>query len=195
MRYGMTLGELARLAGADLEISGGARRGAGRGVAPYDGARRDGSFPLRRPDPESATLESLYHYPGTCLFEGTNLCVGRGSDAPFEQVGATWLDTAAVLARVRARRLPGVDSPGDRLTPHRPGDGKYADTLVVGHPASVTDRPAYDQAVAAVHLLAAGKGGHGDRLDWTPAHFDRLAGSRVLRANRSGGGRRGWSRA
>ena len=58
-------------------------------------------LPFVPPSPNLRTLESLFHYPGTCLFEGTNLSVGRGSDAPFEQIGAPWLDTAAVLSALR----------------------------------------------------------------------------------------------
>jgi uncharacterized protein YbbC (DUF1343 family) len=126
-------------------------------------------------------VESLFHYPGLCLFEGTNLSVGRGSDAPFEQVGAPWLDTAAVLRVVRAAGLPGVEFTGISFTPARPGDGKYADTLVAGIRLRVTDRLAYDPTVTAVHLLSAIRRRHAAEFGWIPAHFDRLAGTTRLR--------------
>ena len=126
-------------------------------------------------------MESLFHYPGLCLFEGTNLSVGRGSDAPFEQIGAPWLDTAAVLRAVRAAGLPGVEFAGVGFTPTRPGDGKYADTLLAGIRLRVTDRLAYDPTVTAVHLLAAIRRRHGAEFAWIPAHFDRLAGTTRLR--------------
>ncbi len=117
MRHGLTLGEEARLARSDLGI------GVSLGVVPVDGWRRDQLFgatglPFRAPSPNLQDLEALFHYPGICLFEGTALSVGRGSDAPFHQVGAPWLDTTAVLARSRAARLPGVAFLGVTFTPH-----------------------------------------------------------------------------
>ena len=138
-------------------------------------------LPFVAPSPNLRSLESLYHYPGVCLFEGTNLSVGRGSAAPFEQVGAPWLDTATVLARVRAAALPGVRFAGVTFTPTRPGDGKYADTTLTGIRLAVTDRSTYDPTATAVHLLAAVRAVHGDRFGWIPKHFDRLAGGARLR--------------
>ena len=180
MRYGMTLGELARLADADFEIH------SKLTVVPAAGWRREmtldaAGLPFIPPSPNLRTLESLFHYPGTCLFEGTNLSVGRGSEAPFEQVGAPWLDTVAVLARIRAERLPGVAFSSVAFTPRNPGDGKYADTLLAGIRLRVTDRGAYDPTVTAVHLLAAIRTVHPDRIRWTAKQFDRLAGGSSLR--------------
>ena len=68
-----------------------------------------------------------------------------------------------------------------RFTPTRPGDGKYADTLLAGIRLRVTDRHAYDPTVAAVHLLAAVRRFHPAEFTWIPAHFDRLAGTTRLR--------------
>jgi uncharacterized protein YbbC (DUF1343 family) len=180
MRHGMTLGELARLARSDLGLT------AELGVVPVAGWRREAGLdatglPFVPPSPNLRSLESLYHYPGLCLFEGTNLSVGRGSAAPFEQIGAPWLDTAAVLARVRRAGLPGVRFGGVAFTPSKPGDGKYADTLVAGIRLETTDRAAYDPTVTAVHLLAAVRAVHPGSFAWIPAHFDRLAGGPRLR--------------
>jgi uncharacterized protein YbbC (DUF1343 family) len=186
MRYGMTLGELARLARADLGLA------TELGVVPVAGWRRPmpldaTGLPFVAPSPNLRSLESLYHYPGLCLFEGTNLSVGRGSEAPFEQIGAPWLDTAAVLARVRAAALPGVRFAGVTFTPRQPGEGKYADTLLVGIRLQVTDRNVYDPTATAVHLLAAVRAVHRDRFAWIPRHFDRLAGGALLRQQIDGG--------
>ena len=180
MRHGLTLGELARLARADLGIPGELI------VVPVSGWRRAMAFdetglPFIPPSPNLKTLESLFHYPGTCLFEGTNLSVGRGSDAPFEQVGAPWLDTTAVLADLRRAGLPGVRAVGVSFTPTRPGDGKYADTLLAGIRLEVTDRATYDPTATAVHLLSAVQRGHPREFTWIAKHFDRLAGTTGLR--------------
>jgi uncharacterized protein YbbC (DUF1343 family) len=180
MRHGLTLGELARLAKSDLGIGGELT------VIPASGWRRpvaldETGLPFVPPSPNLRTLESLFHYPGLCLFEGTNLSVGRGSDAPFEQIGAPWLDTVAVLQVVRRAGLPGVRLRGVEFRPSRPGDGKYADTLLAGIRLEVTDRGTYDPTVTAVHLLAAIRGRHADRFAWIPKHIDRLAGTTALR--------------
>jgi uncharacterized protein YbbC (DUF1343 family) len=180
MRYGMTLGELARLARLDLGLT------VDLSVVPVAGWRRQlpldaTGLPFIPPSPNLRSLESLYHYPGLCLFEGTNLSVGRGSAAPFEQIGAPWLDTARVLVRVRAAGLAGVSLSGVPFTPARPGDGKYADTALAGIRLRVTDRARYDPTATAVHLLAAVRAVHGDRFTWIPRHFDRLAGGPTLR--------------
>jgi uncharacterized protein YbbC (DUF1343 family) len=180
MRYGMTLGELARLARADLGLATDLR------VVPVAGWRREmrldeTGLPFIPPSPNLQSLEALYHYPGTRLFEGTNLSVGRGTDAAFRQVGAPWLDTGAVLARIRADRLPGVRFAGVSFTPRAPGDGKYADTALAGIRLELTDRSRYDPAATAIHLLAAVRAVHGREFGWIPKHFDRLAGGPGLR--------------
>ena len=199
MRHGMTMGELARLANDVLGI------GAALHVVPADGWTRTMYFdatglPFIAPSPNLRSVESLFHYPGTCLFEGTTLSVGRGTDAAFEQIGAPWLDTAAVLAAVRKAGLPGVAFSGVTFTPRRPGDGKYADTLLAGIRLRVTDRAAYDPTVTAVHLLAAIRDVHPAELRWNVRHFDRLAGSAQLRealqaGSSPGVATRDWSRS
>jgi uncharacterized protein YbbC (DUF1343 family) len=178
----MTIGELARLANATLAL------GADLHVVPLDGWRRSMAFeatglPFVPPSLNLRTLESLYHYPGLCLFEGTNLSVGRGSEWPFEQIGAPWLDTTAVLAALRRGAPPGVRFSGTRFTPDGPGDGKYPDTVLVGIRLTTTDRGRYDPTVTAVRLLAALRQTHPAAFAFRPAQFDRLAGGPELRTS------------
>ena len=180
MRHGMTIGELARLARNMLGLK------ANLQVVPLDGWRRSmdleaTGLPFVPPSLNLRTLESLYHYPGLCIFEGTNLSVGRGSDNPFEQVGAPWLDTAAVLVQLRGAGLPGVRFTSITFSPASPGDGKYADTLLFGIRLITTDRTRYDPTVTAIHLLAALRVVHPDRFAFRPAQFDRLTGGPDLR--------------
>jgi uncharacterized protein YbbC (DUF1343 family) len=153
MRHGMTLGELALLAKHDLGL------GTDLRVVPMRGWKRSMYFdetglPFIPPSPNLKTVEALIHYPGTCLFEGTTLSVGRGTDHPFEQVGAPWVDTVQVLTRMRAESLPGVAFQAVSFTPHQPGDGKYADTALVGIRLKVTDRNSYNPIVTAIALMA-----------------------------------------
>jgi uncharacterized protein YbbC (DUF1343 family) len=181
MRHGMTIGELARLANAVLRL------GADLHVVPMEGWRRSLAFdatglPFVPPSLNLRTLESLYHYPGLCLFEGTNLSVGRGSDAPFEQVGAPWVDTTALLAALRHAPPKGVTFSATAFTPRAPGDGKYSDTLVSGVRLSITDRAAYDPTVTAVYLLSVIRATHSTAFAFRPVQFDRLAGGPELRS-------------
>lgn len=180
MRHGMTFGELVRLARRDLEIDLDLR------VVPVAGWRRDLPFeetglPFRPPSPNLRSIEALYHYPGLCLFEGTALSVGRGTEQPFTQIGAPWLDTTRVLDRVRSAGLPGVRFRGVAFTPRDPGDGKLGDTLVAGIRLEVADRARYDPTRTAVHLLEAIITIHEEKIGFFPAHFDRLAGTDRLR--------------
>ncbi len=179
MRHGLTLGEQALLAKADLGID------VDLTVVPAAGWRRGDFFestglPFRAPSPNLKDVDALFHYPGTCLFEGTALSVGRGSDFPFHQVGAPWLDTTAVLARVRAANLPGIAFEGTTLTPRNPGDAKFADTPLKGIRLLITDRARYDAPAVAVHLLAAIRAVHPDEIR-IGGSFDRLAGGPTLR--------------
>jgi uncharacterized protein YbbC (DUF1343 family) len=180
MRHGMTIGELARLAKETLGLS------TDLHVVPLDGWRRSMDFeatglPFVAPSLNLRTLESLYHYPGLCVFEGTNLSVGRGSSAPFEQIGAPWLDTTAVLARLRRAAPAGVRFAGTTFQPEAPGDGKYPDTLVSGIRLTTTDRRNYDPTITALHLLTALRAAHPSAFAFRPGQFDRLAGGPDLR--------------
>lgn len=179
MRHGLTLGEEARLARADLRIDVDLR------VVPVAGWRRDQFFdatglPFRVPSPNLQSLEALFTYPGTCLFEGTALSVGRGTDAAFRQLGAPWLDTTAVLARMKALNLSGVTFSGVTFTPRQPGDRKFADTMVAGIRWQVTDRERFDPTATAVHLLAVMRAVHPAQIR-IGGSFDRLAGGAGLR--------------
>lgn len=180
MRHGMTLGELARLGNTELGI------GADLAVVPVAGWQPamdldQAGLPFEPPSPNLRSLEALFHYPGLCLLEGTNLSVGRGTSHPFEQLGAPWLDTTKVLARLRAAGLPGVGFSGVRFKPKRPGDEKYPDTQLHGIRLKVTDRAAYDPTTTAVTIMAVIRDVHPTRLKWVPGQFDRLAGNSSLR--------------
>jgi uncharacterized protein YbbC (DUF1343 family) len=179
MRYGLTLGELARLANLDLNL------GADLRVIPAAGWHREETLdvtglPFVRPSPNLKDLESLFHYPGTCLFEGTALSVGRGTDAPFHQIGAPWLDVSRVLAALPTDRLPGVQFLGVVFTPEHPGDGKHDGVRLKGIRLVLTDAQAYDPTLTAVVLLATIQRIHPDSLRIRPG-FDRLAGGPALR--------------
>ena len=179
MRHGMTPGELARLFqgefGVDVEL----------GVAPLSGWDRSDEFPdtglpWTAPSPNMPSVESARHYPGTCLFEGTNLSVGRGTPIAFQQIGAPWLDGEALAANLTAHELPGVRFEAVRFVPENPGDGKHGG-VEVGGVRLVATGPGYDPTEAAVAALIEATALSGDRWAWREAAIDRLAGTDRLR--------------
>ena len=186
MRHGMTLGELERMANnllglhADLVVVPAA--GWRRGVY-YDST----GMPWIKPSPNMPSLESAIHYPGTCLFEGTNLSVGRGTPMAFQMIGAPWLDPAALLRRLRewgmgnGEWLAGVEIADTTFTPRGPTDGKYDGVALRGVRLRVTNRDRYDPTWTAVALLAAVRATHADSFRFRPQSFDRLAAGPELR--------------
>ena len=180
MRHGLTAGEMAQFInreyGLDAQLT----------VVPVEGWQRsqwydETGLPWVAPSPNMPSLESAAHYPGTCLFEGTNLSVGRGTDEAFSQIGAPWVQSDVLVERLRARNLPGVRIDTVRFTPVQPGDGKYADTAVRGVRYTVTDRASYDPSLTAVATLVELRALHADSLTFRVAHFDRLAGTDSVR--------------
>ena len=111
-RHGMTVGELATLfnqkhgIGADLIV---ARAANWRRSQWLD----DTGLPWVNPSPNLRSLAALTSYPGSVYFEGTNLTEGRGTDRPFEQIGAPWLNAPEVARVMNEKRLPGHPLRGD----------------------------------------------------------------------------------
>ena len=107
IRHGLTIGELARLfnevggIGADLTV-----------VAMKNWRREDWfddtGLAWVNPSPNMRSMVAASVYPGIGAIEGTNISVGRGTDTPFEQVGAPWIDGPALSAALNASALPGV---------------------------------------------------------------------------------------
>jgi uncharacterized protein YbbC (DUF1343 family) len=126
-------------------------------------------------------LESAFHYPGICLFEGTNVSVGRGTTLAFQVIGAPWLDPAAVVQRLRADSLVGVDVVATTFTPVGPTDGKYPGVAVPGLRFRVLDRTRYDPTELAVALLVAMHAVHPAQFQFRDDSFDRLAAGPELR--------------
>jgi len=186
MRHAMTLGEILRMANAVYGIHADLR------VVPAAGWRRsqyydETGLPWVKPSPNMPDLESALHYPGTCLFEGTNLSVGRGTAFAFQVIGAAWLDAPALLHRLQEAgsreqgALTGVAIDTATFTPRSPTDGKDDGVELRGLRLRVTDRRRYDPTKTAVVLLAAIRAVHRDSLRFNAARFDQLAGGSALR--------------
>ena len=178
MRHGMTTGELARLYrsafGVQVDLD----------VVPMQGWNRSLRFdetglPWVDPSPNIPNLESATHYPGTCLFEGTGLSMGRGTDRPFQQVGAPGLDADALARALHEYDFCDIFFEAVQFKPEHPGDGKFDGEQVSG----IRLRPVgaeYDPTRVAVAMLIEARRMIGDGWLWRPI-MDLLAGTDRLR--------------
>ena len=151
IRHGMTLGELARL------FNGENRIGADLTVVAMKNWRRDDWFddtalPWISPSPNMRNMNEATLYTGVGAIEGTNVSVGRGTDTPFEHVGAPWIDGVQLADRLNARGIPGVRFYPVRFTPVT---SKYANEECQGVFIIVTDRAALHPVRVGLELASA----------------------------------------
>ncbi|HET7585977.1 MAG TPA: DUF1343 domain-containing protein [Gemmatimonadaceae bacterium] len=180
LRHGLTMGELARFYNDELHL------GAPLHVIPSDGWHRDMWFdqtglPWVKPSPNMPSLASATLYPGTVIFEATNLSVGRGTPEAFQQVGAPWLDAARVVQLLESREMTGVRFEATRFAPDHPTDRKFGSVSVRGVRIVVTDRERVRVVRVAAALLWAIARTNGDSLRVDVPHFDELFGSPAAR--------------
>ncbi len=150
-RHGMTLGELARLFNAEKKI------GADLTVVAMRNWRRDGWFDNTglmwiSPSPNMRNLYAATLYTGLASFESANLSVGRGTDTPFEHVGAPWIDGVRLAEALNARAIPGVRFYPEQFTPNA---SKFANEACQGVFIVVTDRNAVRPVRMGVEIASA----------------------------------------
>jgi uncharacterized protein YbbC (DUF1343 family) len=183
-RHGMTVGELATFFNKEFGI------GVELIVARAVNWRRgqwftDTGLPWRNPSPNLRSPAALNHYPGTVYFEGTNLTEGRGTDRPFEQVGAPWLDAAAVVKTMNARGIGGVRFEAITMKVE-PGAAKFPSLTIPAIRLTVTDRETYRPVRTALQLIDEIRREHPKEFAWGPS-IDRLTGSDKVRRAIDGG--------
>ena len=151
VRYGMTIGELARLLNVENKI------GAELHVVQMRGYRRAQWYDetgLRwiAPSPNLRSLGQATLYPGVALVEGANVSVGRGTETPFELLGAPWIDGGALASHLNRREIPGV-----RFEPveFRPMEPPFAGRPCHGVRIVLTDRAALDAPTLGVEIASA----------------------------------------
>jgi uncharacterized protein YbbC (DUF1343 family) len=151
IRHSLTMGELARVFNGERSI------GADLAVVPLEHWRRDEWFDDTglnwvNPSPNMRTLYAATLYPGLGAFEATNLSVGRGTDTPFQQVGAPWIDGPKLTDALTARRIPGVRFYPVRFTPTA---GTFANEACQGVFITVVDRDAVRPVRVGVEIASA----------------------------------------
>jgi uncharacterized protein YbbC (DUF1343 family)/CubicO group peptidase (beta-lactamase class C family) len=172
IRHGMTIGELAKLFNAENKI------GADLTVVPLQNWHRDQWFdstglPWINPSPNMRNLLQATVYPGVGAIESTNLSVGRGTDTPFEQLGAPWIDGVKLAEALNERKIPGVSFYPVRFTPT---SSKYASEECQGVFLVVTDRLALRPVRLGAEIASAISRLHGAQFQLEAA--ERLFGSK-----------------
>jgi uncharacterized protein YbbC (DUF1343 family)/CubicO group peptidase (beta-lactamase class C family) len=173
IRHGMTMGELATLFAGEKKIK------VKLTVVPVSGWRRDHWFdetglPWVNPSPNMRNLHQATLYPGIGAIEYANVSVGRGTDQPFEQIGAPWIDGRALAAHLNGRSLPGI-----RFYPisFTPTSSKYAKELCRGVFMVITNRTTLQPVRVGLEIAGALWKLHGDQFRME--NTDRLVGSRA----------------
>jgi uncharacterized protein YbbC (DUF1343 family)/CubicO group peptidase (beta-lactamase class C family) len=151
VRHGMTMGELAKMFNGERGIN------ARLQVVPLEGWMRgdwydSSGLPWINPSPNLRSLAEATLYPGVALIEGTNVSVGRGTDTPFELVGAPWINAAEL-----AQSLNGRDISGVRFVPvsFTPNASTYAGQKCQGVNIIVIERNAFDSPELGIELASA----------------------------------------
>ena len=149
--HGCTVGELARLFNAERRI------GADLQVVSMPNWNRrlwfdETGLPWVNPSPNLRNIREVALYPGVGFLENLPLSVGRGTDTPFEIIGAPWIDGTALEANLNARRLPGVSFTAAHFTPI---SSKHKGTVCGGVQINLWDRRLCRPTELGIHLADA----------------------------------------
>jgi len=182
LRHGMTVGELARLFNEHFQI------GAKLSVVEMEGWKRDKWFDDTglqwiMPSPNMPTLDTATVYPGTCLFEGTNLSEGRGTTKPFEIIGAPWIDSHNLADSLNNLFLHGVKF---RPVYFIPTFSKHRDQSCGGVQVHVIDRDKFAPVKTALNMIEIIKRLYPNEFQFIK-HFDLLMGTDKIRNDLSRG--------
>ena len=175
VRHGMTVGELAMMFNEERRI------GANVTVVRMQGWRRslwfdETGLPWVNPSPNIRTLDQAILYPGIALLEWLpDYSVGRGTDTPFQFVGADWIVGANLADAIRQFRLPGIRAYARKL---RPRASIFKDKMIDGVQFSITDRDTFDPTHFGLALAAALRTLYADQVDFN--RTDKLIGNRTV---------------
>jgi len=168
VRHGMTIGELATMYKGehklDLDLQ----------VVKMEGWRRRDYFDMTalrwiNPSPNMRSLTQATLYPGVGLLETTNVSVGRGTDTPFEVLGAPWIDGVKLATKLNEQRLPGVRFVPIRFTPNA---SKFANEECGGINMIVVNRDEIRPVAVGLAIAIQLRGDYPD--EWETKNFDRL---------------------
>ena len=174
IRHGMTMGELARLYNEERKIN------ADLTVIALENWQRDYWYDETglawiNPSPNMRNMNQATLYPGIGAIEYSNVSVGRGTDQPFEQLGAPWINGPQLAERLNARRLPGIRFYPITFTPQ---SSKYAKEECQGVFMVVTNRASLQPVRVGFEIASALSSLYG--ANYEPNNMWRLIGTEAL---------------
>ena len=151
VRHGMTIGELARYFNAENKIAADLR------IIQMVGWRRSSYFEDTgqlwvNPSPNMRSLLEAVFYPGVALLEPSNVSVGRGTDRPFELIGAPWIEPRRLSAELNAAGIPGVKFVPLYFTPT---SSTHQGQKCGGVNLHLIDREKFNSVLTGLHLVSA----------------------------------------
>jgi uncharacterized protein YbbC (DUF1343 family) len=193
--HGMTIGEIALMYNGEKMLRGGAT--ANLHVIKLKGWQRSKWFDeigdnWLKPSPNLITLQSVIAYASTCLFEGlTNISEGRGTDKPFEYIGAPWVDHKKVADLLNELKLPGVNfEPVEFIPERKPFHGSeplYSGQLCRGIHINIIDRNQFEPFKVGIAMLLAIQILHPDEVIWNAEIINKHAAtSRLMQMIKDG---------
>ncbi len=179
--HGMTVGELARMFNGEHWLKGGVK--ANLAVVPMTGWKRsmwhdETGLKFIKPSPNMPDLQTAIIYPGLCLIEGTNISEGRGTDRPFLQFGAPWIESNDLVANLNRLNLPGIYF---KPTSFTPTSSKHKGQICRGAEIIITDRNAVSPYFAGVNIIDTFGRMYPEKFQWRQSSFERLSGTSFIR--------------
>lgn len=178
---GMTIAEIALWYNDKLNIN------ASINIIACEGLKRglkieDTDLIFTPPSPNLKSIDALFLYAGTCLFEGTNLSEGRGTDKPFEVFGAPWLEPNKVIDYLHS--LPDEEKSafdGLCFSPctFKPTFSDYKGEICNGIEIKIKDKSNVNMFETGLQLIKAVKQSHPDKVEFSK-HLVCLAGTKQI---------------
>jgi uncharacterized protein YbbC (DUF1343 family) len=176
VRHGMTMGELAELMNADEHL--GVRLEIVRMPRYHRGAYfNETGLTWWPPSPNLRTVDAAVLYPGVALLEATNVSVGRGTDTPFDVVGAPWIDGPRLAAELARAQLAGVSFEATSFTPQA---NPFSGALCQGVHLRVDNRASLEPVRTGIAIAIALRKLY--REQWNAARLHRMIGDPAVTA-------------
>lgn len=194
IRHGLTLGEMAKMIVGEKRLDN--ISDLSLQIIPMEGWRRETYFDETNlswipPSPNMKTVSTAIVYPGTCLIEGTNISEGRGTNNPFEFIGAPWIDAKRLSKKLNSLKLHGIDFQPITFIPKSDtalkSNPKHEGLSCGGVFLKIYDRNKYQSVITGMKIIQVILELYPDSVKINTSFFDKLVGSSMFRKALQGG--------